>query len=51
MVIAMADIALAVVFGAASWTIATKKPSARGWGIAASIGYLLMSAPILFGDR
>jgi hypothetical protein len=34
-------VAFTVIFGAASWTVLTRKPSARNWGIAASLVHVL----------
>jgi len=43
---------LAAVFGVAWWTVWKGKPSARGWGIAASLFYILVSLlPIIFFSR
>jgi peptidase M50-like protein len=43
--------ALAVVFGVAWWTVWKGKPSARGWGIAASLTNILVSLPWVFISR
>ncbi len=43
---------LAAVFGVAWWTVWKGKPSARGWGIAASLFYILVSLlPIISFSR
>jgi hypothetical protein len=43
---------LAFVFGVASWAVWRGKATARGWGIAASLGYLLIFLrPIVFPPR
>jgi len=45
-------VAFAAVFAVAWWTIGKSKPSARAWGIAASVIYLLVSLrPIIFLSR
>ncbi len=42
---------LAIVFAAAWWTVWKRKPSARGWGIAACLTYVLVSAWGIFSSR
>jgi len=42
---------LAVIFGVAWWTVWKGKPSARGWGIAASLINILVSLPWVFISR
>lgn len=42
---------LAVVFGIAWWTVWKGKPSARSWGIAASLTNILVSLPWVFVSR
>jgi hypothetical protein len=45
-------IVLAAVFGRAWWTVWKGKPSARGWGLAASLINVLVSLlPIIFSSR
>jgi len=41
----------ATVFGTAWWTVWKGKPSARGWGIAASVINILISLPIIYLSR
>jgi hypothetical protein len=33
---------LIIIFASASWTVWKERPSARGWGIAASVAYILI---------
>jgi len=43
---------LAIVYGMAWWTVWRGKPSAKGWGIAASFAYVLISFwGIIFSSR
>jgi uncharacterized membrane protein (DUF106 family) len=40
--IAVFFIGLIIIFAVAFWTVWKEKPSARGWGIAASLAYILI---------
>jgi hypothetical protein len=42
LIITSCSVAIAVIFTAAWWTVWKEKPSANGWGIAASFFYILI---------
>lgn len=50
-VAALALPALAMIYGMACWTFLRAKPAARGWGIAASTTFILLTALVEWADR
>jgi hypothetical protein len=42
---------LAMIYGMACWTFLRAKPEARGWGIAASASFILLTALVEWADR
>jgi hypothetical protein len=45
-------LALISIFALAWWTVWKEKPSARGWGVAASLAYVLIYLqPIIFSSK